>query len=202
MVDDQILTEHASPLWHHDYSVCVAGLMRIYYIVLFNHALDYSFRLAPVCMWLSLEPAIGIVTSCLPNMLPLYYWCCERVGVLREGGNGDFSLTQRTHHHHHTHTQISSTGTRSKSHMYYGDGGDLAAPRVPNSQYAHHMHDKNHNVMLRPKEDDEICLTTMATAARNMSDESVEVLGNGIMVRSEVTQTVESGGELKRVTSL
>lgn len=147
--------------------------MRIYYLVLLKESRDYSFRLAPVCMWLAMEPAIGIVTTCLPNMLPLYYWCCERVGIIREGNE--------TRHH-------ISSGNRSK---IYGDG-----QRLPT--YI------ENNMVLRPKEDDEICLTTMATAARNVSNESVEVLGNGIMVRSEVTQTIEplDSAGLRRVTSL
>lgn len=144
--------------------------MRIYYLIVFQRSNDYSWTLAPVCMWLAMEPAIGIVTTCLPNMLPLYYWCCERVGFMREAGE--------TRHH-------ISSGNRSK---VFHDG-----QRLPT--YI------ENNMVLRPKEDDEICLTTMATAARHVSNESVEVLGHGILVRSEVTQTVESG-ELRRVTSL
>lgn len=172
-------------------SVCVAGLMRIYYIVLFNNSTDYSYRLAPVCLWLSMEPAIGIVTTCLPNMLPLYYWCCERVGVLREG--------------HETRHHISSSAGGGGHHRskIYGDGGGGGGPHHRLPTYIDHKNNAvpYNNVVLRPKEDDEICLTTMATAARDASNESVEVLGNGILVRSEVTQTVESGS-LKRVTSL
>lgn len=45
------------------------------------------------------------------------------------------------------------------------------------------------DLTLRPKEDDEICLTSMATAKRHVSEESFS--GPGIVVRSEVTQTIE-----------
>lgn len=168
-------------------SVCVAGLMRIYYLILFNDSNDYSWTLAPVCMWLAMEPAIGVVTACLPNILPLYYWCCERAGFPRGGGGGGGGEHTR---HGGPHHNITSRSGVHRSKVYHG--GDVGQ-RLPT--YI------ENNMMLRPKEDDEICLTTMATAARNVSSESVEVLGHGILVRSEVTQTIESG-ELRKVTSL
>lgn len=54
------------------------------------------------------------------------------------------------------------------------------------------------NLTLRPKEDDEIRLTTMATAARRSSEH--EFCGTGIVVRSEVTQTVTTE-DCRRVKS-
>lgn len=140
----------------------MAGLTRIYYLVKFNATDDFTAALAPVCIWLAMEPAIGIVTTCLPNMLPLYHWACEKMGLR--------SSASSTRHH-------ISTGKRA------GIGGYRNSQRLPT--YI------ENNMVLRPKEDDEICLTTLATAARNVSNESVEVNGHGILVRSEVTQVIE-----------
>lgn len=140
------------------HSVCVAGLVRIYYLVIFTGSRDYTWTLAPACIWLAVEPAIAIVTACIPNLLPLYHWCCEHIGQIRDGGENK--------------NHVSSV---SRSKVFDGH-------RLP-------TYDRESNLVLRPKDDDEICLTTMATAARNVSDESI--MRYGIVVRSEVTQTIE-----------
>lgn len=102
---------------------------------------------------------MGVVTACMPNLLPLYYWASDRIKLLRYGDDrtGD-AASRRT--------------------------AGFDANRLPT--YV------ENNLVLRPKEDDEIRLTTLATAARGDSTDSLHY-GAGIVVRSEVTQTVEDG---------
>lgn len=134
----------------------------MYFLVIFEDGLDYTWNMGPVILWSAIEPTIGVVTACMTNMLPLYYWAYEHIRSLcrREGRTRTGPKPTTSFHHSRLPTYIEN------------------------------------NLVLRPKEDDEIRLTTMATAARQVSEESFA--GNGIVVRSEVTQTVE---ECRRVRS-
>lgn len=127
-------------------------------MVVFVTGDDPSWNLGPLSLWSSIEPAIGVVTACVPNLLPLYYWASDRIRCLRYGEERTPDASRR--------------------------GAALDAKRLPT--YV------ENNLVLRPKEDDEICLTTLATAVRGASVDSFHY-GNGIVVRSEVTQTVEEG---------
>lgn len=132
--------------------------MRIYYLFSYVSGHDPSWDLGPLSLWSSIEPAIGVVTACVPNMLPLYYWAGDRIRYLRYGEDRTSNASRR--------------------------GATHDPNRLPT--YV------ENNLVLRPKEEDEIHLTTMATAARGASLESFHY-GNGIVVRSEVTQTIEEG---------
>lgn len=131
----------------------------MYYLISFVVGGDPTWEMGPLALWSSIEPAIGVVTACAPNFLPLYYWACQRIRDLRYGENRDADT---------------STNRRGAAHD---------ANRLPS--YV------ENNLVLRPKEEDEIRLTTLATAARHSSEE--DFCGAGIVVRSEVTQTVEDG---------
>lgn len=138
--------------------------MRIYYLISFVIGRDPSWRLGPLALWSSIEPAIGVVTACIPNLLPLYYWASQRIKSLRYGED---------------RTRDTSTNRRGAAHN---------ANRLPSYM--------ENNLVLRPKEEDEIRLTTLATAVRHSSEE--DFCGAGIVVRSEVTQTVEDGPKKAR----
>lgn len=148
-------------------SICAAGTLRTYYLFSFVSTDDPTWSLGPLSLWSSIEPAIGVVTACMPNLLPLYYWAGDRIRHLRYGED-------RTSNNH------SKRGAAGAA----GHDGNRLPTYVEN------------NLVLRPKEDDEIRLTTLATAARGSSMESFhggQYYGTGIVVRSEVTQTVEEG---------
>ncbi|KAL2274803.1 hypothetical protein FJTKL_02707 [Diaporthe vaccinii] len=139
---------------------CAAGMIRIYYIFLFAFAHDHTWAMGPVGLWVSVEPAIGVVTTCMANVMPLYYWLMEKANP----GNH----SERTN--------------RPRSSDYRG----LDRTRLHTVVEG--------KLVLRPREDDEIRLTTLATAGRQESDEdSHHERGRGIVVTSDVTVTVSEG---------
>ncbi|KAI0162678.1 hypothetical protein BJ166DRAFT_274384 [Pestalotiopsis sp. NC0098] len=52
--------------------VCCASCVRIYYLHEFATATDLTALMGPVSVWSAIEPSIGILSACLPNMRPLY----------------------------------------------------------------------------------------------------------------------------------
>lgn len=52
-------------------SVCVASIIRIYYLVTLQTAIDLTWIMGPIFIWSCLEPSIGILSACLPVMGPL-----------------------------------------------------------------------------------------------------------------------------------
>ncbi|KAI1857579.1 uncharacterized protein JN550_013148 [Neoarthrinium moseri] len=52
--------------------VCGASCVRIYYLRVFSTATDITSLMGPVSVWSAIEPSIGILSACLPNMRPLY----------------------------------------------------------------------------------------------------------------------------------
>ncbi|KAI2616873.1 hypothetical protein GGR54DRAFT_631611 [Hypoxylon sp. NC1633] len=52
--------------------VCVASIVRIWAFADFIKATDLTWSMARVFLWSSIEPAIGIVSACLPSLRPLY----------------------------------------------------------------------------------------------------------------------------------
>ena len=59
-------------------SVCVASLIRIYYITFLKSG-DYTWVIGKVFMWSSIEPCIGILCACLPTLHPLIRTVLSRV---------------------------------------------------------------------------------------------------------------------------
>lgn len=117
-----------------------------------------------VALWSSCEAVIGVVTACVPNLLPLYNWAGDRIRDIRS-------------------KKLPSGPTRRSM-------------AFENSRSPTYVED---DLTLRPKEEDEICLTCMATAKRHESEEAFS--GPGIVVRSEVTQTVEDCSNFSRNNS-
>ncbi|KAI3392592.1 hypothetical protein diail_5466 [Diaporthe ilicicola] len=135
---------------------CVAGMIRIYYVLVFAFAHDHTWATGPVALWVSVEPAIGVVTTCMANVLPLYYWLMEKASP------GDHA-ERRTN--------------RPRSSDYRG---------LERSRLQTVIEGK---LVLRPREDDEIRLTTLATAGMQESEEDSHH-ERGIVVTSDVTVTV------------
>ncbi|GAD96242.1 hypothetical protein ANI_1_1100164 [Paecilomyces variotii No. 5] len=51
--------------------VCIASIVRIYYLSEFTKAIDVTWLMGPVFIWSTIEPCIGIVCACLPHLSPL-----------------------------------------------------------------------------------------------------------------------------------
>ncbi|KAL4863635.1 hypothetical protein BDV12DRAFT_25488 [Aspergillus spectabilis] len=51
--------------------VCIASVVRIYYMVPLKHNLDVTWIMGDVYVWSSVEPCIGILCACLPTLQPL-----------------------------------------------------------------------------------------------------------------------------------
>lgn len=135
-------------------------MIRIYYMIVFAFAHDHTWAMGPVGLWVSVEPTIGVVTTCMANVLPLYYWLMEKASPGQH--------VERTN--------------RPRSSDYRG---------LDRSRLQTVIEGK---LVLRPKEDDEIRLTTLATAGRQESDgDSHHDHERGIVVTSDVTVTVSQG---------
>jgi hypothetical protein len=52
-------------------SVCVASVMRIYYLQVLRTSTDVTYSMGNVFIWSSVEPAIGIVSLCLISLRPI-----------------------------------------------------------------------------------------------------------------------------------
>lgn len=55
----------------HNGSVCVASIVRIYFMTFLSRSLDITWIMGDVFIWSSVEPCIGIVCACLPTLQPL-----------------------------------------------------------------------------------------------------------------------------------
>ncbi|CAL5867485.1 uncharacterized protein PFLUO_LOCUS1704 [Penicillium psychrofluorescens] len=65
--------------------VCVASLIRIYFMTFLESSLDVTWTMGNVFIWSSVEPCIGIVCACLPTLQPLLRYTIARVfGTSRE----------------------------------------------------------------------------------------------------------------------
>ncbi len=52
--------------------VCIASIVRIYYLFNLTKEVDVSWILGPAFAWSSLEPSIAIISACLPTYAPLF----------------------------------------------------------------------------------------------------------------------------------
>ncbi|CAI7641208.1 unnamed protein product [Penicillium discolor] len=51
--------------------VCIASLIRIYYLTFLKNSYDYTFVIGNFFLWSIIEPSIGILCACLPTLYPL-----------------------------------------------------------------------------------------------------------------------------------
>jgi hypothetical protein len=52
-------------------SVCIAGILRIYFLTFMDKDADLTWNMSQAFIWSSVEPCIGIVSACLPTLRPL-----------------------------------------------------------------------------------------------------------------------------------
>lgn len=55
-----------------NYSVCIAGIVRLVVLNNNTHSDDATWTIAPVFLWSCVEPFLGIVCACLPTLSPLF----------------------------------------------------------------------------------------------------------------------------------
>ncbi|PWY82709.1 integral membrane protein Pth11-like protein [Aspergillus eucalypticola CBS 122712] len=65
--------------------VCVASLIRIYYMTFLSRSVDITWIMGNVFIWSSVEPCIGIVCACLPTLQPLLRYTIQRIFGSRVG---------------------------------------------------------------------------------------------------------------------
>ncbi|RAL07847.1 uncharacterized protein BO97DRAFT_428887 [Aspergillus homomorphus CBS 101889] len=65
--------------------VCVASLVRIYYMTFLSRSVDITWVIGDVFIWSSVEPCIGIVCACLPTLQPLLRHLIKRFSGTRAG---------------------------------------------------------------------------------------------------------------------
>ncbi|KAL2817986.1 hypothetical protein BDW59DRAFT_165692 [Aspergillus cavernicola] len=59
--------------------VCIASIIRIYYMIPLDHNLDVTWIMADVYVWSSVEPCTGILCACLPTLQPLMRRLFKRI---------------------------------------------------------------------------------------------------------------------------
>jgi hypothetical protein len=70
-------------------SVCVASIVRIYYLNGLSTHLDASWWMGPSFAWSSIEPSVAIIAACLPTFAPLFRaWREKATGASGSGGYG------------------------------------------------------------------------------------------------------------------
>ncbi|KAJ6005036.1 integral membrane protein Pth11-like protein [Penicillium herquei] len=110
--------------------VCVASIMRIYYMSFLNTDVDVNWIMGDVFVWSTVEPAIGIVCACLPTLQPLLRWSLKNVvgssmgryfgGSDSRNGYKGYSLEERRRtfegsaNGHFRHISASDYGVRGK----------------------------------------------------------------------------------------
>lgn len=132
--------------------------MRIYYLNVFSSAIDATWYMGPVCVWSAVEPSIGILSACLPNMRPLFVFVRNKV-----------SSSDRSEHRSHS---APAPGIIT----WGGSGG-------PGSKGAKGSHRRKDEDELRLTKNN-YSMTNIVTVGG--SSESGVSQGEGIVVRSEV----------------
>ncbi|KAL5344158.1 integral membrane protein Pth11-like protein [Aspergillus crustosus] len=59
--------------------VCVASVIRIYYLIPLYHDLDTTWIQANIYVWSTVEPCVGILCACLPTLQPLVRLCIKKI---------------------------------------------------------------------------------------------------------------------------
>ncbi|KAJ5984730.1 hypothetical protein N7481_006829 [Penicillium waksmanii] len=71
--------------------VCVASLVRIYYMAFLGHSVDITWIMGDVFIWSSVEPSIGILCACLPTLKPLLRYTVEHFSSFSTGRQNESS---------------------------------------------------------------------------------------------------------------
>ncbi|KAK2017652.1 hypothetical protein LZ32DRAFT_635239 [Colletotrichum eremochloae] len=54
--------------------VCIASIVRIWYLDQFSKSQDLTWMMGPVFIWSAIEPSVAIVSACLPHLAPLRHF--------------------------------------------------------------------------------------------------------------------------------
>ncbi|KAH6977356.1 hypothetical protein BKA56DRAFT_732660 [Ilyonectria sp. MPI-CAGE-AT-0026] len=71
--------------------VCIASIVRIYYIYQFSRKIDATWWMGPTMAWSSIEPSIAIVSACLPTFAPLF-----RFNRPHRSGSNPYYISDKT----------------------------------------------------------------------------------------------------------
>ncbi|KAL4930444.1 uncharacterized protein BDV17DRAFT_280724 [Aspergillus undulatus] len=121
--------------------VCIASIVRIYYLSLFMKTIDITWHMGTVFIWSTIEPAVAIVCACLPHFAPL-------AKLAHRSISSSFSSRKSTN--------VISTSHSRKSGQSHKGGSILGSRgRVPTFRPD------------RTEDDDEIGLTNYVTVGSN-----------------------------------
>lgn len=73
------------------HSVCIASIVRIYYMTFLSDSVDITWIMGDVFIWSSVEPCIGILCACLPTMKPLLRYTRSHFSNFSSGRQTDNS---------------------------------------------------------------------------------------------------------------
>ncbi|OQE39179.1 hypothetical protein PENCOP_c007G05044 [Penicillium coprophilum] len=76
--------------------VCIASIIRIYYMTFLKNSPDVTWIMGDVFIWSSVEPSIGIVCACLPTLHPLLRSFIARVFGSSTGRYAEASSNQES----------------------------------------------------------------------------------------------------------
>jgi len=74
-------------------SVCVASIVRIYYMTFLANSVDITWIMGDVFIWSSVEPCIGILCACLPTLKPLLRHALHHISIFSSSKNTNSSHT-------------------------------------------------------------------------------------------------------------
>jgi len=88
--------------------VCVASIVRIYYLKRLTKEIDVTYILGPSFGWSSLEPSVAIISACLPTFAPLFRGIRNKDSSAKSGGTSDQLKTigQISNRHGQSHIRI------------------------------------------------------------------------------------------------
>ncbi|KAJ5223155.1 integral membrane protein PTH11-like protein [Penicillium citrinum] len=73
--------------------VCVASIVRIYYMTFLANSVDITWIMGDVFIWSSVEPCIGILCACLPTLKPLLRHALHHISIFSSSKNTNSSHT-------------------------------------------------------------------------------------------------------------
>ncbi|KAK7408028.1 hypothetical protein QQX98_009801 [Neonectria punicea] len=119
--------------------VCVASIVRIYYLNGLFKNIDAAWWMGPSFAWSSIEPSVAIISACLPTLAPLFrmgrnkstsnpYYVSDRTG---QSGTGNHHSRNVAGRFNAGHSRIEDDEVEL---TYKVQGGDSSSSRGPDSQ--------------------------------------------------------------------
>ncbi|KAL4923135.1 putative integral membrane protein Pth11-like [Aspergillus undulatus] len=148
--------------------VCIASLIRIYYMVPLKHNLDVTWIMGDVYVWSSVEPCVGILCACLPTLQPLIRRALRKImgSSVARGRLGGSTPTPRA----------ASSSVKGRGFSRSGVGGrrGRALLRLDDTGKGKSIYTQRAGALeLRPDGDEALLTTTAAAAAHVEMDDLV-----------------------------